>query len=149
MKIEDFRNFLFENQANFEIIHHNNPIYSSRDGVNYFGIELGQTAPIIIIKTETGFYALIVSGERGKMDLKIIAHILGCSKIRLSTKKELKNINFLPGSIPLINHGLPCILDKNLFRYKFVYGGTGFPDYTLKINPGDLERLNHIIAKIE
>jgi hypothetical protein len=148
-KIEDLKNFLSENQSNFEIIHHKNPIYSSKDGVDYFGIEMGQTAPIIIIKTEKGFYALIVSGERGKIDLKIIAHLLGCSEIRLSTKKELKELNFLPGSIPLINHGFPCIFDKRLLRYKFVYGGTGFPDYTLKINPKDLERLNNIIAKIE
>jgi hypothetical protein len=30
-----------------------------------------------------------------------------------------------PGQIPLIGHNLPCIIDKRIFKYKFVYGGTG------------------------
>ena len=148
-KIDNLKNFLCKNNAIFEIIHHKKPIYSSQDGVDYFGIGPGQTAPIIIIKTEKELYALILSGERGKMDLEIIAHILGCREIRLSSKKELIDKGFLPGSIPLLEHGLPCIIDKRLFLYKFVYGGSGFPDYTLKINPRDLERLNNVIATIE
>ena len=148
MHIEYLKEFLQKNKASFEIIYNEKPIYSSQDGVNYFGIDIGQTAPIIIIKTEKGFYALIVSGERGKIDLETIAHILGCRKARLATKDELKKRGFRPGSIPLIGHNLPCILDKRLFRYQFVYGGSGFPSYTLKINPKDLERLNNLIVKI-
>jgi len=56
---------------------------------------------------------------------------------------------FHPGSTPLIGHNLPCILDKRLFRYSFVYGGSGDPTCTLKINPKDLGRLNKIVAKMD
>lgn len=149
MNIESLKEFLQKKDASFEIIHHEKQIYSSQDGVNYFGIDIGQTAPIIITKTEKGIYALIVSGERGKIDLESIAHILKCKKARLATKDELKKRDFHPGSIPLVGHNLPCILDKRLFRYQFVYGGSGFPSYTLKINPKDLERLNNLIGRIE
>ena len=96
MNIEHLTEFLQKNNASFEMIYHEKPIYSSQDGVNYFGIDVGQTAPIIIIKTEKDFYALIVSGERGKIDLESIAHILGCRKARLATKDELKKEVFIP-----------------------------------------------------
>ena len=150
MKLDNLKNFLQKNNATFELINHKKPIYSSQDGVDYFGINIGQTAPIIIIKTEKSFFALIVSGERGRVDFKSIAHILGCKQVRLATKEEVrKRIGFYPGSIPLIGHNLPSVFDKRLFRYDFVYGGSGKSTCTLKINPKDLERLNHIIAKID
>ncbi|MEK4325694.1 hypothetical protein MKZ24_06375 [Paenibacillus sp. FSL R7-0297] len=41
---------------------------------------------------------------------------------------------------------LPYILDRGLFRYPFIYGGTGVPVSTLKLNPHDLEKLNQVVA---
>lgn len=90
MHVEHLKEFLQKNKASFKIIYHEKPINSSQDGVNYFGIDIGQTAPIIIIKTGEGFYALIVSGERGKINLESITHILGCRKAGLATKDEIK-----------------------------------------------------------
>lgn len=98
MHVEHLKEFLQKNKASFEIIYHKEPINSSQDGVNYFGIDIGQTAPIIIIKTGEGFYALIVSGERGKINLESITHILGCRKARLATKDEIKKEVFIPAA---------------------------------------------------
>ena len=61
----------------------------------------------------------------------------------------VKKRGFHPGSIPLVGHNQPCILHKRFFHFHFVYGGSGFPSYTLKINPKDLEKLNKLIGKIE
>lgn len=150
MKLDNLKNFLQKNNATFELINHKKPIYSSQDGVDYFGINIAQTAPIIIIKTEKSFFALIVSGERGRVDFKSVAHILGYKQVRLATKKEVKEITgFHPGSIPLVGHNLPCIFDSRLLLHGFVYGGSGHSTCTLKINPKDLERLNNIIAKMD
>ena len=149
MSLENLKSFLQKNNANFELITHKQPIYSLQEGVKYFGIDLAQAAPIIIIKIEKFFFAVIVSGERGRINLKFIANLLGYKKGRLATKDEVKKITgFYPGSIPLIGHSLPCILDQRLFRYSFVYGGSGDLSCTLKINPKDLERLNKIVAKM-
>ena len=150
MDLENLKYFLQKNNANFELIFHNKPIYSLQDGVNYFGINLAQTAPIIIIKKEKFFFAVIVSGERGRINLEFIVNILRYKKGRFDTKDKVKKITgFHPGSIPLIGHNSPCILDKRLFCYSFVYGGLGDPACTLKINTKDLERLNKIVAKID
>ena len=150
MVLENLKSFLQKNNATFELITHKKPIYSSEDGVKCFGIDIAQTAPIIIIKVEKSFFAVIVSGERGRINLEFIVHILGYKKGRLATKDEVTGITgFHPGSIPLVGHNLPCIFDKRLFRYPFVYGGSGEPTCTLKINPKDLEKLNKTVAKLD
>jgi Ala-tRNA(Pro) deacylase len=35
-----------------------------------------------------------------------------------------------------------------LYRYTYVYGGTGIPQTTLKIQPKDIEKLNKVIGYI-
>lgn len=60
---------------------HERPLLSTKDGADYFGIEINQTAPTLILKTNKGFYALIVSGSRGKVDFEEISDILGCSTV--------------------------------------------------------------------
>ena len=57
-------------------------------------------------------------------------------------------MGYIIGNIPLVGIPLPYILDRNLFEYSFVYGGTGVKGYTLKMNPYALEELNQIIAKL-
>ena len=49
----------------------------------------------------------------------------------------------------MVGHDLPCIIDKRLFQYPSIYGGTGKATCTLKINPRDLEKLNNIVAILE
>ena len=60
----------------YEIIQHEKPILSREDGSKYFGIEIGQTAPSLILKTDKGYFALILSGNRDKIDFNILADIL-------------------------------------------------------------------------
>ncbi|QQE76339.1 hypothetical protein KDJ56_10655 [Brevibacillus composti] len=50
----DIQHLLQENEMAYEIIKHRKPIRSAKEGAVYFGIELGQTAPIFILETENG-----------------------------------------------------------------------------------------------
>lgn len=148
MKIEDLRKRLLGQNADFEIIQHDMPIKSKKDALGYFKIE--ETAPTLIVQTETEFYALIISGERDKMDFDLIKNLLGCAKISMADKKEIVNkFNVEPGQIPLIGHNLPCIIDNRIFKYRFVYGGTGDCYHTLKIAPGDLVKANNVVLKFD
>jgi len=133
----------------FEIIEHESPIRSREDGKKFFGIEYGQTAPTLILKTDTSdFYALIISGKREKIEFEKVAKILGCTKVKLASPKEVKTITgFEVGSVRLVGLKLPCILDEELFNYDFIYGGTGQPTYTLKIQPQALKEMNQVIAE--
>lgn len=59
----DLQGILERSKYAYEIIHHDKPILSKQDGANYFGIDVGQTAPTLVLKTEKGFFALILSGK--------------------------------------------------------------------------------------
>ncbi|MBO9606466.1 MAG: YbaK/EbsC family protein [Paenibacillaceae bacterium] len=130
----------------YEIIPHEKPIRTAQEGAAYFGIEIGQTAPTLVLKSEKGYCALIISGDRGRVNLDEAAELWGYDRLSMATPKEVRNITgYTVGNVCLVL-ALPCILDRRLFRYPFVYGGTGEPGSTLKLAPGDLEKLNHVVA---
>lgn len=130
----------------YELIKHEALIHSAQDGANYFGIHIGQTAPTLVIKTEKGFYGLIVSGNRGKVDFDEISKGLGCQQAKLASAKEVQQITgFSVGSVSMVCLSIPCIIDEQLDDYDFIYGGTGDPAYTLKIEPQALRELNQVV----
>ncbi|QPA31245.1 aminoacyl-tRNA deacylase [Thermaerobacillus caldiproteolyticus] len=145
--MDNLKSILQENEVQFEIIHHESPIRTAQEGADYFGIEIGQTAPTLVLKSEKGYFAIIVSGGRGRVNLEEVSEILGCNQLKMATPKEVQKITgYTVGSVPLIGHSLPCIVDKELFRYPFIYGGTGDPTSTLKMPPHALEKLNQVVA---
>ncbi|WP_371836636.1 aminoacyl-tRNA deacylase, partial [Bacillus smithii] len=142
--------FLQENEVQFEIMYHENPIRTAQEGAAYFGIEIGQTAPTLILKYEKGYFAMIISGGRRRVNLEEVSEILGCNQLKLAKPKEIKQITgYTVGSVPLVGLSMPCILDRNIFRYPFIYGGTGEPTSTLKITPNALEKLNQVVALLD
>ncbi|WP_141432092.1 aminoacyl-tRNA deacylase [Bacillus sp. 03113] len=148
--MEELQEILTKSKYTYEILQHKKPILSAEDGSEYFGIEIGQTAPSLIVKTDIGFFYLIVSGNRGKINFERIAEILNCNKVKLASPKEVKKMTgFEVGSVPMIGLDLPCILDNRLFQYDFIYGGTGLPTITLKIEPQALIELNQVVATFD
>ncbi|MEF2246020.1 aminoacyl-tRNA deacylase [Paenibacillus sp. IITD108] len=140
---------LQEEKVEFEIIHHDKPLRTAQEGANHFGIEIGQTAPTLFLKSEKGFFAMIVSGNRGRVDLDKVAEIIGCDQLKMANPKEVQQITgYTVGSVSLVL-SLPCILDRELFRYPFIYGGTGEPASTLKLAPAALEKLNQVVAYLD
>ncbi|MBU2703054.1 prolyl-tRNA editing enzyme YbaK/EbsC (Cys-tRNA(Pro) deacylase) [Sporomusaceae bacterium BoRhaA] len=134
----------------FEIILNDKPIRSAQDGATYFQIEIGQTAPTLILEGDNKYFAVIVSGRRNGLDMEEMARVLGCHKVKLAKPNKVKKITgYKVGTIPLVGLSLPYILDKQLFEYDFVYGGTGEVDKTLKIAPAVLKMVNQVIAKFD
>lgn len=134
----------------YEIIQHEKPILSREDGSKYFGIETGQTAPSLILKTDKGYFSLILSGNRDKLDFNKLANTLGCKKVKLASPKEVQKITgFEVGSVRMVGLDLPCVIDKRLFNYDFIYGGTGLATCTLKIEPSALNQLNQVVATFD
>ncbi len=133
----------------YELISHPYPIKTVGDGMKYFKIEAGQTAPTLILKVDDIFYALIFSGAQHRLDFPAIASVLKCNKLTLAKPAEVEKITgFTIGSVPMIGHSIPCILDNRLLNYSFVFGGTGNPLVTLKISPQALSQLNNVVAYI-
>ncbi|EGW36220.1 YbaK/EbsC family protein [Desulfosporosinus sp. OT] len=139
-----------EKNVPFELINHKVPIHTAQEGATYFGITIGQTAPTLILKTDMGFFALIVSGDRGHVNLDEVASLLGCNKVKLAGAREVEKITGCSvGSISMVGHDLPCVVDKRLFQYSFIYGGSGEATCTLKINPSALEKVNKVVAILD
>lgn len=140
---------LSESDIEHEWIPHSNPILTAQDGADYFGIEAGQTAPTLILKSDRGYLAITICGDHGRIDMDDLKKRLDRSVLKLAKPSEVEEATgFAIGSVPLIGHRLPTVLDRQLMRYSHVYGGTGNPNVTLKIRPADLERLNNVIAYI-
>jgi Cys-tRNA(Pro)/Cys-tRNA(Cys) deacylase len=131
----------------YEFIFHEKQIYSAAEGAEYFRIEAGQTAPTLIIKTDRGYFSIIFSGSRNRIDFRLIARLLGVSQAKLANKTKVREITgFDPGDTPVVGLTLPAVFDRKLLHYPFVYGGSGQPNRTLKIAPVALTKLNQIAA---
>jgi prolyl-tRNA editing enzyme YbaK/EbsC (Cys-tRNA(Pro) deacylase) len=148
MTIDELEGFLSSKEVDFEILHHEKPIKSRNDALCYFRLE--ETAPTLILKTETGMVALIINGSQEKIDFEIIRKKLGCSKLGLASREEVfQKLGMKTGEVAMVGHGLPCILDKQIFQSKYIYGGAGDAHYTLKINPNDLSKVNEVIFQFD
>ncbi|MFL0196862.1 aminoacyl-tRNA deacylase [Clostridium sp. WILCCON 0269] len=148
--MERIKSLLVENNFEFEFIHHDKLIHTAQEGADYFKITIGQTAPALIIYTNIGFHALIISGSEEKLNFKKIKKLLKCTNVRMATKNEVKELTgFCVGTIPLFGLPFPYIIDKKLLQKLFIYGGTGEEHYTLKVNPNALIKLNNVVGILD
>lgn len=145
--MDNLKKLLQQNDVDYEWISHDRPIRTAQEGAAMLGIEVGQTAPTLVLKSENGYMALILSGSRGRIDLRSIAERIGCSQLKMASPQEVEQITGCTvGSVPIAGHSLPTILDRELYRHTSIYGGTGVGTNTLKIKPADLEKLNQVFA---
>ncbi|MBY9079671.1 YbaK/EbsC family protein [Paenibacillus sp. HN-1] len=147
--LEALRHKLEEQAVEYEILTHKYTARTAQEGAAMLGIELGQTAPALIVKSPDVYLALIVSGERGRVNLEQAASLIGAASLRMASPREAMEITgFEVGSIPLVLQ-LPCILDRKLLSHEYIYGGAGKPGTTLKLRPHALETLNEVIAYLD
>ncbi|WP_195985489.1 YbaK/EbsC family protein [Clostridium sp. D33t1_170424_F3] len=140
----DLERLLTEAQANFRLIRQDKPILSAQDAQEYYDVE--KLAPTLILQTENGLLACIVSANRGRLDFEAMKQDFGYTKLKLADRKKVEKATGYPaGAVPLVGYGLPCLFDDRLLQYDCIYGGTGDPLVILEIKPQDVKRLNHIL----
>lgn len=103
-----------------------------------------------MLKADDDYVVLIMSGARGRIDLEAAAALLGRGRLLLASRDEVREATgHEAGAIPLVGHTLPCLVDKLLYQYSYIYGGTGEPASTLKLDPRDLSKVNHVLAYLD
>lgn len=148
LNLQELETLLNNQHCNFEILAHPSPILSTQDAAKYFDIE--KSVPTLILLSEHGLLAFIASSQRGRVDLSALKQQLGYLTLKMADKKAVQNhTGYQPGSIPLIDHGLPCLIDRRLVDYDYIYGGSGDAFHTLKIAPTDLIRMNHVLSVVD
>lgn len=149
MQKQKLLSLLEERRLEYEIIKHDKPLKTAQEGAEIFGIEIGQTAPTLILKTDRDFYSLILSGNYGRVDVNILKELLNVQQAKLAKPDEVEELTGSRiGSVSLINPGIPTLLDRELYRFPHIYGGTGEPNTTLKIQPSAVELLNNVVGYI-
>ncbi|MDR3588338.1 MAG: YbaK/EbsC family protein, partial [Negativicutes bacterium] len=97
----------------YEFIFHEKQIYSAAEGAEFFGIDPGQTAPTLVVKADTGYFSIIFSGSRSRIDFEGIASLLNVSQVKLVNRDKVRKITgFNPGDTPLVGLDLPTVFDK-------------------------------------
>lgn len=148
LTIDELGVYLKNNNCDFEIIRHEYPIYSVKDAAGYFDIR--KATPTLLVETEQGLIALIVSSQRGRLNFADLKQECGFSDMKLADKQAIiEKIGCPAGTVPLVGNGLPCIFDERLLSYDYIYGGTGNACRTLKVKPADALRLNQVLWFIE
>ncbi|WP_025691992.1 aminoacyl-tRNA deacylase [Paenibacillus zanthoxyli] len=148
-QLEQLEHLLQEKGVEYEIIKHEGPIKTAQEGAAFLGIEIGQTAPALVLRAGNEYFAMVVSGDRGRVNLEDAAALLGHDSLKMASPKQVLQLTGQEvGSVSLMLP-LPCILDRRLFRYPSIYGGTGEPGSTLKIPPQALEQLNEVVAYLD
>lgn len=146
--LEQLREFLTENKADFEIISHDEPIITIEDAGKHFPLE--ECAPVFVVQADQSLAVLIMNAQRGQVNLKVLAAEHHYHTLQLANPKVVAQATgYKTGNIPLIGHNLPCLFDKSLTTHDYIYGGTGDELHTLKIKPEDVIRLNRMLGFVE
>ena len=131
--------------ADFELIRQDRPIRSAKDAEEYYPAE--KAAPTLVLQSESGLIACIVSANRGRLDFGFMKQQFGFSKLKMaSADKVQQQTGYQVGAIPLVGLELPCIFDESLLQFDYIYGGSGDELLTLKIRPADVKKINQIIG---
>ena len=141
---------LQENGYAYQLLPQTRPLRSAEDGAAYFGIAVGQTAPVLLAEADASQrFLCLLAGDRGRLDLGKAAALLNVPKLTPVKYKKVYDITgFKPGNMPLFGLTFPCLFDEALLRYPLVYGGSGQEDLTLAVAPQALLALHQIAARL-
>jgi prolyl-tRNA editing enzyme YbaK/EbsC (Cys-tRNA(Pro) deacylase) len=137
-RLDRLRQILDQAAANYRIFSHSETVVSAEDGVERGMGSLAEMAPTLILETEKGYIAAIISGET-RLSYKKIKKALGLKDVSLAKPDVvLRETGAQVGTVSLVNPDFPTIVDTQVTRADAVYGGCGVQRHTLRIDPIDL-----------
>jgi prolyl-tRNA editing enzyme YbaK/EbsC (Cys-tRNA(Pro) deacylase) len=122
----------------YRILAHEMTVVSALMGVEHGIGSIDEMAPTLILKSEHGLLAAIISGST-RLSYRKIKRALGVKDIALASAEIVKQATGAAvGTVSLVNGTLPTIIDSRLAGVEAVYGGCGVPRHTLYIRIQDL-----------
>ena len=138
-RLHGLRQILGTAGARYEIFSHADTVRSAEDGVQQGIGHLDEMAPTLILETEKGLLAAILSGGT-RLSYKKIKKALGLKNVALARPERVYEATGAEvGEVSLINPGFVTVIDIRL--PDVVYGGCGIPRHTLCIHREDLIRV--------
>ena len=129
--------------VDYELFKDKIPLKTTNTGAAEYGINLSEAAPTLIIKVDEAIMSAIIRGDT-RISFKKLKELLTITRIRLAKPEEVYNLTGSKiGDVSLINEGIKTLMDKKILENKYVYGGCGVPNHTLKIKVIDLIKLTN------
>ena len=124
--------------ARYRILHHPETVNSAVDGASHGFGALEQMAPTLILRTEQGYLAAIISGTT-RLSYKKIKKHLGLKDVSMASPAEVLEVTGAEvGAVAMVNLGLRTFIDSQIPPKGEVFGGCGIPRYSLAIHASDL-----------
>jgi len=137
-RLASLRRFLERAGVPYRILAHETTVVSALMGVERGFGSLDEMAPTLILRSEQGLLAAIVSG-RSRISYRKIKKELGLKDVSFASPESVRQATGTEvGTVSLVNEGLPTIVDSQVARVEAVYGGCGVPRHTLHIHTQDL-----------
>lgn len=122
----------------YRILRHEATVFSADEGVERGVGSLEEMAPTLILRSEKGLFAAVISG-RTRISYKKVKRALGLKDVSLASPElVLEATGAQVGTVSLVNEGMSTIVDAQLIGMDAVYGGCGVPRHTLCIRTQDL-----------
>ena len=139
-KFEALKEYLHEQLINHELIQHK-PIFSVEDGLKELSINASQGFSTLILNADGKFIA-ILRRDDNQMSFGKIKKALKIHNLQFATKQEVVDISGCEvGYVSPYNPNIETFVDEKILEAEYVYGGTGSPEFDLKIKPTDLVKL--------
>lgn len=140
----DLEGFLKREGVTYELVRKKTTVHTS-DAAEATGIPLERiTKSLVCLGSDGQAYVAIIPGTR-RLRPKEVARALGLKKVTLCpTEKAHKYSGYPPGATPPIHYRSVAgvVVDASLLQFDEVYGGGGTNELLVKMQTGDVVRLN-------
>jgi len=142
-KLAALKNILDNAKAEYSIFTHDVSFTTAESGAKHFGISLAETTPTIILKSKDDYFAAIICGNT-RISFKKLKQALGVSDISMADPQTVFNVTDAKiGEVSLINPTLTTLIDSNVLKNEYCYGGCSISKATLRINTRDLIKITN------
>lgn len=127
--------------ARYAILEHEATVVSAAEGAARGFGPLAAMAPTFVLRSDRGWYAAIVSGGT-RIAYRKLRKALALRDVSLADPHQVLEVaGAPPGTVSLVNPGLPTVVDARVAAMQTVFGGCGVPRHTLRIASADLIRV--------
>lgn len=116
------------------------------EAAQQLGVDPAQMYKTLVVRGESGQLVFCLVSVQDKVDLKKLAHVMGCKKAELADPAVAeKTTGYVVGGISPLGgrKSLPTFLDEYLQLWDTIYLSAGKRGMQLQLAPHDLQRLTH------
>lgn len=142
-QLDKISNLLKDQNADYSLLVDDATVVTASDGARRYGISLSETTPTLILKIKDKYCAAIICGDT-RISFKKLKQVLAVKDISMADSQTILDLTGAKiGEVSLINPGMITLIDSNVLKNKYCYGGSGVAKTTLRINTQDLIRITN------